>query len=74
MASNNAGLSYEELIKFAKQMYNEGGDSVYECWDRVTYTAYIKEFGPITKSVALDIFRVYKGQEAEHSTEEEIYE
>lgn len=50
-------MSYEELMSFALKHYNEGGDGVYECWDRRTYDEYVAEFGPITKSKALAMFR-----------------
>ena len=52
-------LTYDELIEYAKKHYNKGGDSVYECWDERTYNEYVKEFGPITKRVALDMFKLY---------------
>lgn len=51
------GLSYVELIDYAKKHYNKGGDGVYECWDEATYNEYVAEFGPITKRDALEMFR-----------------
>ena len=51
------GLSYEELMDLARANYSKGGDTVYECWDRRTFDEYVKEFGPITKSKALKMFR-----------------
>ena len=59
-------MNYEELIAFALEHYNEGGDGVYECWDRRTYEEYIAEFGPITKSKALKMFNQYNEIVAEY--------
>lgn len=50
-------MSYDELMAFALAHYSEGGDGVYECWDKRTYDEYVAEFGPITKSKALKMFR-----------------
>lgn len=50
-------MTYEELMEYAKQHYNKGGDLTYECWDRQAFDEYVKEFGPITKSKALEMFR-----------------
>lgn len=52
------GLTYEELMEYAKQHYNKGGDSVYECWDERTYNEYVEMFGEITKRKALAMFRI----------------
>ena len=51
------GLTYEELMEYAKAHYNKGGDGVYECWDERTYNEYVSEFGPITKRRALAMFK-----------------
>ena len=51
-------LTYDELIEYARKHYNKGGDSVYECWDENTYNYYVKEFGPITKTGALKMFKL----------------
>ncbi len=51
------GLSYEELIEYARQHYNKGGDGIFECWDQNTYNEYVSMFGPITKRKALQMFR-----------------
>jgi hypothetical protein len=58
-------MSYEELMAFALKHYNEGGDGVYECWDRRTYEEYVAEFGPITKSKALAMFHSHDAMVAE---------
>lgn len=58
-------LSYVELIEYAKKHYTKGGDGVYECWDERTFNDYVKMFGPITKSKALNMFRM----EYEHERE-----
>ena len=51
-------LTYEELIILAKENYNKGGDGVYECWGKSEFNEWVKEFGPITKKDALEMFRV----------------
>ena len=52
-------MTYEELIEYAEKHYNKGGDSVVECWDKKTFDIYVKEFGPITKRRALQMFKLY---------------
>lgn len=52
-------LSYDELMALANLMYNQGGDSVYECWDEKDFDEYVKECGPITVQKALEIFGLY---------------
>ena len=51
-------LTYEELIEYAKQHYNKGGDGIYECWDERTFNEYVEMFGGITKRKALEMFRM----------------
>lgn len=59
-------MSYEELMEFALKHYNEGGDGVYECWDRKTFEEHVAEFGPITKPRALIMFKEYNSIVAEY--------
>lgn len=56
-------LTYEELIALAEKHYNKGGDVVVECWDRRQFDDYVGEFGPITRSDALALFRLNKSEE-----------
>lgn len=58
MKQNDKALTYQELIALAKQHYNEGGDTVYECWDEHWFNLYVSQFGPITKKSALAMFRI----------------
>ena len=58
-------LTYEEFIALAKENYTEGGDVVVECWERYEFDYYVKEFGPVTRAKALQIFRNYRAQEQE---------
>ena len=51
-------LTYEELMEYAKAHYNRGGDATFECWDRHAFDEYVEMFGPITKRVALRMFRI----------------
>ena len=53
-------LTYKELIEYAKKHYAKGGDGVYECWDERTFNEYVKDHGGITKTKALEMFRLYK--------------
>lgn len=53
-------LTYEELIEYAMKHYGKGGDVVVECWGRREFDEYVKEVGPVTKSQALRLFRLYK--------------
>lgn len=55
-----AGMTYEEVIEFAKKHYAEGGDGTYECLDKKTYDYCVAEFGPYTKEKLLDEFARYK--------------
>ena len=57
--SNEKPLTFDEFQEFAMKHYNSGGDGVVECWDEQAFDGYVKEFGPITRKVALSIFRMY---------------
>ena len=59
-------MTYEELMAFALKHYNDGGDGVYECWDRQTFDEYVAEFGPITERKALSMFHSYNAVVAEY--------
>lgn len=50
-------LTYEELIEYAMAHYNRGGDVTVECCDKKWFDDYVAQFGPITKRVALQMFR-----------------
>lgn len=52
----NKILNYDELMAFALENYTKGGDFVYECWGKREFNDYVKEFGPITKQEALNMF------------------
>lgn len=66
MAKGKA-LTYEEFISLAKENYNKGGDVAVECWERREFDYYVKEFGPVTKTKALQMFRLYKAREREQA-------
>ena len=38
-----------------------------ECWERYEFDYYVKEFGPVTKTKALQMFRLYKAREREQA-------
>lgn len=59
------GLTYEEFQALAKEHYNEGGDSVYECWEKSQFEEYVKEWGPMTVAGAMSLFKMYKSMECE---------
>jgi len=50
-------LSFEEFIALAMKHYSKGGDGYVECWDERTFSDYVADFGPITRSKALEMFR-----------------
>lgn len=52
-------MTYEELMALALKYYNNGGDGVYECWDRQTFNEYVAEYDEITKKDALEMFGVW---------------
>ena len=58
-------LTYEEFIALAKENYTKGGDVAVECWEQREFDFYVKEFGPVTKTKALRMFRQWKDEEKE---------
>lgn len=60
-------LTYEEFIALAQENYNRGGDVVVECWDQRQFDYYVKEFGTMTKTKALQTFRLYKAEQREQA-------
>lgn len=58
-------LTYEEFIALAKENYTKDGDVVVECWERYQFDDYVRMFGPVTRTKALQIFRNYRAQEQE---------
>ena len=58
-------LTYEEFIALAKANYTKGGDGYVERWDDRTFTYFVKEFGPITKTQALQMFAAAFDEEKE---------
>ena len=51
-------LSYQEFMDLSLQYYAKGGDGYYECWDEKTFDGYVKMSGVITKSKALNMFKM----------------
>nr|DAT50777.1 MAG TPA: hypothetical protein [Caudoviricetes sp.] len=58
-------LTYAELMALARENYNKGGDGYVECWDERTFAYFVKEFGPITKARALQMFAAAFDEEKE---------
>lgn len=52
------GLTYQELMEYAKKHYAKGGDTIFECWDEKTFNEYVQMFGEITKRKALSMFKL----------------
>ncbi|MGM9540140.1 hypothetical protein [Anaerovibrio sp.] len=50
-------LTYEEFTNLAREWYRWGGATFYECWDENAFNEYVKEFGRISKTRALRMFR-----------------
>lgn len=59
-------LTYKELIDLALKHYTVGGDSIYECWDEKVFNEYVKDFGKITKTKALEMFKLQYEADQEH--------
>ena len=60
-----AALTYEGLMALARENYGKGGDGYVECWDERTFAYFVKEFGPITKARALQMFAAAFDEEKE---------
>lgn len=58
-------LTYAELMELARENYDKGGDGYAECWDERTFAYFVKEFGPITKIRALQMFAAAFDEEKE---------
>jgi hypothetical protein len=44
-------MTVEEMKALALKHYNDGGDTVYECWDRKDYEEIINHYGDETEWV-----------------------
>ena len=64
MKKTEKALTYQELMDLAKQHYNEGGDATYECCDEKWFNDYVEQFGPMTKKIALNMFKIDKARYA----------
>lgn len=51
-------ITYREFLALALENYTKGGDTFYECWEEYQFDDYVKEFGPMTRSDALEMFRL----------------
>lgn len=66
-------LTYEEFIKLAEQNYTKGGDTYVECWDKRDFERYVEEFGVITKTKALRMFKLQKSLDDEYEAARRWY-
>jgi hypothetical protein len=66
-------LTYEEFIKLAEQNYTKGGDTYVECWDKKDFERYVEEFGAITKTKALKMFKLQKSLDDEYEAARRWY-
>ena len=60
-----AALTFEQLMTLARENYDKGGAGYAECWDERTFAYYVKEFGPITRGRALEMFAAAFDEEKE---------
>lgn len=60
-----AALTYDELMNLARENYDKGGDGYVECWDERTFAYFVREFGPITRARALEMFAAAFDEEKE---------
>ena len=51
-------LTYDELIELAHKYYKQGGAEIIEFWDENSLREYEKEFGPMTKDIAISLMKV----------------
>lgn len=58
-------LTFAEFIALAEENYNKGGDGYAECWDERVFAYFVKEFGPITRPRALEMFAAAFDEERE---------
>ena len=58
-------LTYDEFMELSLAHYNKGGDGYYECWDERQFNEYVAEFGPITKSKALEMYKLSQSIEVD---------
>lgn len=65
LLAGNRVLTYDELQALAMAYYNEGGDPVVECWGKSEFEDHEKEWGPMTVTEALRLFKRYKSMECE---------
>ena len=49
----------------ARENYAKGGDVVVECWEKYQFEDYVKMFGGMTETKALQMFRQWKNEEIE---------
>ena len=57
----------KNLLHWLKKTTTKAGDVVGECCERYECDYYVKEFGPVTKTKALQMFRLYKAREREQA-------
>lgn len=60
-----AALTLAQFMALAREHYTTGGGSYAECWDERTFAYFVKEFGPITKARALQMFAAAFDEEKE---------
>lgn len=53
----NTGLTYNEFMNLALANYTKGGEVFYECWEEYQFNDYVNMFGPVTKRVAMQMFK-----------------
>ena len=58
-------MTYAEFIALAQANYDKGGDGYAECWDERVFAYFVKEFGPITRARALQMFAAAFDEEKE---------
>ena len=60
------GLTYNEFQQMAMDNYNNGGDTYVECWGQQEFDEYTKQFGPMTKTKAKQMFKMNASIEHEY--------
>ena len=53
----NKVLTYQEFMELALKNYCKGGMVFFECWEEYQFDDYCKEYGAITQSKAMQLFK-----------------
>ena len=67
------GITYERFEELAKEHYEEGGDTYYECWGQEEFDEYVNEFGELTETKFLNMIKEKYMMEKEYDAARRWY-